>query len=185
MSFSPVIPLSGYSGWIFLQRTLDSQKQTFVSSAQNQRDQEYFRQNIGKIETAEQLVSDRRLFKVALGAFGLDDDINNRYFMQKVLADGTSEDTALANKLADKSYARFSAAFGFGDGGTPATQTEGFADTILAAYNDRQFEIAVGEQDETMRLAMNAKRELVTLAAGTSSDDTNPHSPSKSLISLS
>lgn len=172
MSFTPVIPLSGYSGWSFLQRTLDSQKQAFTSSPENRRDEAYFRENIGKVETAEQLVSDRRLLKVALGAFGLGDDINNRFFIQKVLQDGTTDSKALANKLADKAYARFSAAFGFGDGGTPSTQSAGFADAVLAAYNDRQFEIAVGAQDETMRLALNAKRELAALASSTSSKDT-------------
>lgn len=172
MSFTPVIPLSGYSGWTFLQRTFDSQKQAFTSSPENTRDETYFRQNIGKVETAEQLVSDRRLLKVALGAFGLGDDINNRFFIQKVLQDGTAESSALANKLADKAYARLSAAFGFGEGAAPSTQGEGFADTILAAYNDRQFEIAVGAQDETLRLAMNARRELSALAGTASSDDT-------------
>lgn len=172
MSFTPVIPLSGYTGWTFLQRTLDSQKATFASGAQMQRDEDYFRQNIGKVETAEQLVSDRRLLRVALGAFGLDDDINNKYFIQKVLADGTTAGSALSSKLADKAYARFSAAFGFGDGGTPATQTAGFADQVLTAYKDRQFEIAVGDQDETMRLAMNARRELADLAGSSSSDNT-------------
>ena len=172
MSFAPVIPLSGYSGWTFLQRTLDSQKQAFTSSPENLRDEAYFRQNIGKVETAEQLVSDRRLLKVALGAFGLGDDINNRFFIQKVLQGGTEDSSALANKLADKAYARLSAAFGFAEEAGPSTQSDGFADTILTAYNDRQFEIAVGEQDETLRLAMNARRELSALASATSSDNT-------------
>lgn len=172
MSFTPVLTSSGYTGWSFLKRTLADQKETFASGAEIRRDEDYFRQNIGKVTSADDLVSDRRLLKVALGAFGLDDDINNRYFIQKVLSDGTTSKDALSSKLADKAYANLSAAFGFGDGGTPATQTEGFAGKIVTAYETRAFEAAVGERDDDMRLALNAERELASLSAKDSTDDT-------------
>lgn len=172
MSFSPVLPMSGYTGWSFLKRTYDTQVQSFNAAPMMQRDVDYFRDRIGTVTTAEELVSDRRLLRVALGAFGLDADIGNRYFIQRVLTDGTTDSDALSSKLADKQYARFSAAFGFGDGGVPATRTEGFADRIVAAYQTRQFEVAVGQQDDNMRLALNAQRELAALAGTNSSDDT-------------
>ncbi len=174
MTYAPILPLSGYTGWTFLQRTIETQKETFGNSAEMQRDEEYFRENIGKITSAEELVSDYRLLKVSLGAFGLDEDINNRYYIQRILSDGTTSDTALSSKLADKTYARLSAAFGFGEGETSLNRMEGFADAILTSYKDRQFESAVGDQDETMRLALNAKRELSDLAsrAESSSADT-------------
>ncbi|WP_050526132.1 DUF1217 domain-containing protein [Pseudorhodobacter aquimaris] len=176
MSFSPIVPFGGYSGWAFLQRTLPEQKEAFQSSATLARDEDYFRANIGSIQTAEDLVSDHRLLKVALGAFGLDDDINNKYFIQKVLDDGTLDASALGNKLADKQYLALSASFGFGDSAIPNTQNEGFADKILTAYQDRQFETAVGEQDEDLRFALNAERELAVLAAKDNSDDTKWYS---------
>lgn len=171
MSFTPVIPLSGYAGWAMLNRTIEAQKTAFVNSAEIQRDEDYFREKIGTISTAEDLVSDRRLLKVALGAFGLSDDINNKYFIQKVLDEGTLDDTSLANKLADKTYFALSEAFGFGDYETPLTQQSGFADEILAKYETLQFEVAVGDADETMRLALAAQRELPALAEKTSSNN--------------
>ena len=174
MSYTPILPLTGYTGWAFLQRTLETQKVTFANSAELRRDEDYFRENIGKITSAEELVSDYRLLKVTLGAFGLDDDINNRYFIQRVLSDGTTNSGAISSKLADKTYARLSAAFGFGVGEIPLNQLEGFADAMLVSYKDRQFEVAVGAQDDTLRLALNARRELSDLAsrATSSSADT-------------
>ena len=77
MTFQPIVPLTGYVGWRFLQNTLERQQETFNQSSQVQRDTTYFRENIGKIQTAEELVNDRRLLSVALGAYGLDEDINN------------------------------------------------------------------------------------------------------------
>jgi hypothetical protein len=151
---------------------MDTQKAAFVASPSLARDQEYFRAKIGTITTAEELVSDRRLLGVALGAFGLDADINNKFFIRKVLEDGTQDTAALANRLADKQYRAFSAEFGFGDFAVPRTKLSDFADKILTPFKDRQFETAVGSQNGDMRLALNAEREMKTLATRTISDDT-------------
>ncbi|SMX47452.1 DUF1217 domain-containing protein [Actibacterium lipolyticum] len=171
MTFQPVIPFGGFVGWRFLERTMDAQKTAYDASPAIKRDQAYFRENIGKVTSAEALVADRRLLSVALGAFGLDDDINNRFFIQKVLADGVESDDALANKLADKSYLKFAEAFGFGGEDAPNSQKPDFADGILDAYKTRQFEIAVGNQNDDMRLVMNLTRELGELAGSDSSNN--------------
>lgn len=172
MSYAPVLPIGGYAGWTFLKRTLPAQKAAFEAASTLKRDEDYFRAKIGTIKTADQLVADRRLLGVALGAFGLDADINNKFFIKKVLQDGTLNTGALSTKLADKQYQAFSAAFGFGDYKIPRTQLSDFADKILTAYKTRQFETAVGDQNGDMRLAMNAERELATLAKRTISEDT-------------
>jgi hypothetical protein len=166
MTFQPVVPMSGYSGWLFLQRTIDQQQTLHAASAPIVRDTEYFRENIGTIRTAEDLVADRRLLSVALGAFGLGDDIDNKFFIRKVLEEGTASSDALANKLSDKSYRSISDAFGFGTGQPPNTGLPAFANNIIEAYEQKQFEIGVGQQDETFRIALNAQSELSELAAG-------------------
>jgi hypothetical protein len=176
MSFSPILISTGYSGWAFLQKTLTSQKAAFAQDPVLQRDEDYFRQKIGSIRTADDLVADRRLLKVALEAFGLGNDIDSKAFIRKVLSDGTLKTDALANKLADKSYARFSAAFGFGDFDVPRTQLSTFPDEILKRYESQRFEAAVGDQDNSLRLALYAQRELPALAAKRSSDDTKWYS---------
>lgn len=164
MSFQPVLPLSGYAGWRFLGRTMERQQAAFNESATLQRELDYFAEKIGEVESAEALVADRRLLTVALGAFGLQDDIGNRFFIRKVLEEGATAPDALANKLADKTYLKLAEAFGFGGAGAPRTQQEGFAEEIAAAYRSRSFERAVGEQDDAMRLALNLERELADLA---------------------
>ena len=172
MSFTPAIPVGGYAGWAFLKRTMPAQTAAFVGSSGIKRDEDYFRAKIGKIDTAEQLVSDRRLMRVALGAFGLDSDINNQFFIRKVLEEGTLKTGTLANRLADKQYQKLSAAFGFGDFATPSTKISTFADKILAAYQARQFEVAVGAQNPDMRLALNLQRELPAIANKSGSTET-------------
>jgi hypothetical protein len=171
MSFTPIVPFSGYSGWAFLKRTMPAQEVAFQKSGELVRDEDYFGANIGSINTAEELVSDRRLLKVALGAYGLDEDIGNRFFIKKVLEGGSLESTSLANKLSDKQYLAFSKAFGFGDYPIPRNKLSDFADKTLDAYRTRQFETAVGDQDDNLRLGLNAERELTTLSARSISND--------------
>jgi len=164
MTFQPVLPFSGYSGWAFLKRTIDRQQAVQQASPVQQRDEAYFRDRIGKVTTAEGLVSDRRLLRVALTAFGLEADVNSRAFIQKILEGGTLKEDSLANKLADKQYRKFSAAFGFGDFSVPRTGLSTFADEILGQFRARSFEAAVGAQNNGYRLALNAEREIPALA---------------------
>lgn len=172
MSFQPIIPTGGLVGWAFLNRTLERQTAAFDASADITRDVDYFAEKIPRIDTAEQLVSDRRLLSVALGAFGLSDDIDNKYFVKKVLEDGSLASDALANRLADDRYLSMTKAFGFGDYDVPRTKLSTFSDEIVSLYRERSFEVAVGEQNESLRFALNAQRELAEIASEGSSDDT-------------
>ncbi len=172
MTFTPAIPMGGYAGWLVLNRTIEKQEAAFTQTASYQRDDDYFRSKIGSITSAEELVADRRLLSVALGAFGLDDDINSKAFIQKVLTEGTQATDSLANRLSDKNYYKLSEAFGFGDYDKPLSAAEGFADKILEKYKNRQFETAVGNVNESFRYALNAQRELPEIAAKSSSTNT-------------
>ncbi|MFV0334677.1 MAG: DUF1217 domain-containing protein [Tropicimonas sp.] len=169
MNFQPIIPMGGYAGWMFLNRTLETQQKAQQNSLKS--DTDYFAGKIGEVRTAEDLMSDRRLLKVALGAFGLENDINSKFFIRKVLEEGVLNRSSLANKLSDKSYYKLSEAFGFGEGLPPRTILSGFADEIIGAYRQHMFEVGVGETNEDFRLALNAQRELVEIADGSMSDD--------------
>lgn len=171
MSYQPVIPLSGYTGWRFLERTLDSQREAFTESPQVQRATEAFRDRIGSISSAADLVDDRQLLQVALGAFGLDEDINNKAFIRQILDGGITDPDALANRLSDSRYKDFARAFGFGEAIPPRTQLSFFADEIIDRYEARQFERAVGAQDNAMRLALNLEPALADVNAGNGTDN--------------
>ncbi|UWQ91322.1 DUF1217 domain-containing protein [Rhodobacteraceae bacterium M382] len=171
MTLQPIIPAGGIQGWRFLQQTYDRQFSSFSKDPVLKRDAEYFAENIGAIQSAEDLVSDRRLLRVALGAFGLEDDINNRYFVQKILSDGTSAEDALANRLADERYKDFSDAFGFGPSSVPKTVNSTDMQNIVDRFREQSFEVAVGEQNNDMRLALNMQRSLKDLATGDMSED--------------
>lgn len=170
MSFQPILPLGGFAGWAFLQRTETAQREAFERAPQMDRETRYFEEKIQSVQTAAELVADGTLMKVALGAFGLEDDLPNKAFVQKVLEGGILDEDSLANRLSDQRYFEMAKAFGF-DLGTPSTQISTFASEIVAQFKERQFEAAVGAQNEDMRLALGLKRDLVEVAKGTASED--------------
>lgn len=172
MKYQPIVPFSGYAGWSFLNRTLATQKAAFVKAPDVKRDVDHFKANIGKISTAEELVADRRLLSVTLGAFGLGADIKAKAFIRKVLEEGTLTPGALANRLSDKRYLEMSKTFGFGDFPIPSTKISDFGARIVALYEAREFEAAVGNQDSNLRLALSVPRDLGAIAAKTSSEAT-------------
>ena len=118
MAFAPLVTGTGVIGWGFLSRTREKQQAVFEKSPTMARDTARFAAEIQSIQTSEQLMDNRDLLRVALGAFGLDDDLNNRAFIKKVLDSDLTDSKSLANRLADKRYFALAQSFNFaGTGG--------------------------------------------------------------------
>ena len=164
MSYVPAIPLSGVAGWRFLERTAGAQQAAFEKSAEVKREIAYFEEKIGSVTSAADLVADRRLLKVALTAFGLEDKIDQKAFIRKVLEEGTT--ARRARRQADRPGVeeplrrlRLRRQRRAARPARPASPAK-----IVSAYKTRAFEAAVGEADDNLRLAMNFKREIASLA---------------------
>jgi hypothetical protein len=171
LSFQPILPMTGYTGWMFLKRTLDMQQASHAQSAGTPNVTKHFRNRIVSVETVDDLVSDRRLLQVALGAFGLEADINSRAFIRRILEDGTNAPDALSNRLADKRYRRFAAAFANPEGGLRTDRTGQFAQSILDRFHTKSFQSAVGAVDDSMRLALNLAGALADLRRDSATND--------------
>lgn len=169
MSYQPILPTSGLTGWRFLQKTMDRQLATHAASADVQRDIAYFRENAAKADTPEKLIEDRQLLKVALGAFGLGDDINKKAYVRKMLEEGTDNRSSFANRVVDPRWRDMVGAFGYGDAKGAQTGKESFVEQVISAYEYKSFEISVGDVDQSQRLAMHFDRQAKTLALTSSS----------------
>ena len=74
----------------------------------------YYRENIGKVKSVDDLLKNDRLYQYAMKAYGLEDMTYAKAFMKKVLESDLSNPNSYANKLVDKRYREFAAAFTFG-----------------------------------------------------------------------
>jgi len=102
--FQPILPGTGLTSWNFYQSNKDDQLASYGQTAVVQRETTNFVQRIAKIGSVDDLMKDYQALKVTLGAFGLQDDIPNRYFVKKVITEGVASDDAFANHLSDGRY---------------------------------------------------------------------------------
>lgn len=170
MSFSPIVPMGGFAGWRFLERTLDRQEASHAANPAYQREEAYFRARIGEIDSAAALVEDRRLLRTALTAFGLSADLPNRAFIRKVLESDPNDRRSFVNRLADKRYLELTRAFGLAAGGPPLTRDPGQVELLLQRARETRFEEALGQRDDRMRQALALTRDLKRVAAEAGSD---------------
>lgn len=163
MSFAPAIPFGGIAGFRFLEATYDRQLTLFARGPQLDRDVADFVARSGEVATAEEFVKDPRLLRVALGAFGLEDEAPKRAFVRRILEEGSIDPGSFANRLADPAWRQFAEALGFGDFGPRLVSREKRLE-LAEQYRVRQFERAVGDSDVSLRLALNFRREIGAIA---------------------
>jgi len=163
MPFTPVIPASGLAGWNFLKSSLPLQTEIFNRSPDIQRDIDYFTDNIGSINTLDDFISDRRLLRVSLGAFGLDEEINKGALVRKVLEEGTEDRGAFAVRLNNTNYLNYANVFKFDSEGK-FQPSDGFVQNVVSQYRERQFEVELDNVDPNLRLASNFERDIVNIA---------------------
>lgn len=171
MSFQPILVGAGLVGWRNLQRTLPSQMIAFENDAQQKRLSDNFRDKAASITSAKAVVSDRQILTVALGAYGLQDDLENRFFIKRILSEGVTEPDALANRMSDSRYKRLATDFALDGLGRVVGILPHTAQNISNNYMHQAFSIAVGERDPNLRLALNAETEFSRLASLDVSDD--------------
>ncbi|MFK7763133.1 MAG: DUF1217 domain-containing protein [Roseobacter sp.] len=113
MTFFPITLGSGLTGYNYLARTRDQQQAIFDQNPINAREVGIAAQKLETIQTPDELLEDRTLLKVTLGAFGLEEDLDNRAFLKRILESDLSNSQSLANRLTDKRYLALAETFNF------------------------------------------------------------------------
>jgi len=114
----------------------------------------YFQANIGKITSPEQFVNNSRLFNYAMTAFGLSDMTYAKALIKKVLEQGISQSTALANTLDNPKILALAQAFNFAQDGASTTQTTAATSDVVSKYVMQTLETNQGTQNPGVQLAL-------------------------------
>ncbi|PWB81941.1 MAG: hypothetical protein C3F11_13610 [Methylocystaceae bacterium] len=114
----------------------------------------YFQDNIGKVKSVDDFLKDARLFDYAMTAFGLGDMTYAKGMMKKVLEDGVSSNSALANKLNNSNINAFAKAFDFAGAGAQATSSSTLVANVVGRYTEQALETTQGQENPGVRLAL-------------------------------
>jgi hypothetical protein len=171
VTFLPAVGAGGLAGFKLLDKSAPQQRAAFEKTPEVKRNIAYFEANIAKAKTPEDLIKDRRLLTVALGAFGLGDEISKGAYVRKALESDTADGRSFVRRIADARYLEFAKAFGYGDLTKGSNvELESFKKDIIQRYKQVEFERAVGRADGDIRLALNFRREIGKIANGESAD---------------
>lgn len=118
----------------------------------------YFQEHIGKVTSADEFMKDARLFNYAMTAFGLGDMTYAKGMMKKVLEEGVSDKSALANTLHNANILAFAKAFDFEANGESTTSSSALVDTVVSRYNEQSLETSQGQQNPGVELALYFKQ---------------------------
>jgi hypothetical protein len=123
----------------------------------------YYSANVGKLESIDDLMANKRLLNFALTAYGLDPSKETPATIRKMLEGGVSDPASPANALTDKRYAGFVTAFNFVEHGETTTTFAVAQRPSIDKYVRQTLEERAGQENEGVRLALYFERKAATL----------------------
>lgn len=183
----PALPFTGLMGYQFLSSNFERQINLFSSQPQIEREVNYFEENIVAVQSADDLVGDRRLRHFALDAFGLSEDKDNIFFVKKVLEEGVVDRESFANKLSDPRYRNISKSFGFGLFAGASRFGENFAEGVVGRFKLARFQSAIFEVDADIGKVLASESILDDIVSENKSNDSRwfsvmGHPPVRSVL---
>jgi len=129
------------------------------------RETAYFEENIGKVTSVKDLMSDSRLYRYVMKSFGLGDMTYAKALVTKVLEGGTTDTKALANTLNDTRYKALAKAFDFSSGAAPGLTDPTTVQDVVSKYVEQQTETDIGKQSAGAELALYFRRVAPTITS--------------------
>lgn len=168
--FQPAIPLSGIGGWKFLQSTYTRQLESFSDAPQVRNDRDYMLEKFSSAVSVEDFLKDKRLVRITMTAFGLSGEEWKTGFIRKALEEVADPESTFLPRLNNTKYTEFAETL-FPINGKILLSSNQRA-KIAVNYEAQSFQAAVGEVDDTMRLALNYQSEIAKITGSDSSDKT-------------
>ena len=121
--------------------------------------------NIGKVTSVSQFVNNYQLFSYAMKAYGLGDMVYAKGLMTKVLTQGVSSSSALANTLSDPRYKAFATAFDFAGLGNTATSQASATTVAVSRYVEQSLENTQAKTNQGVANALYFKRNASSITS--------------------
>ena len=132
--------LSAFSTYQFYARDMTQSLDRVSAEPITKREAQYYKDNIGKVKSVDDLMNDNRLYTYAMKAYGLEDQVGSRALIKKVLQSDLSDAQSIANKLSDDRYRDLAKAFNFSTAAAtttaPTAQTGTQTGDVVEAYSE-------------------------------------------------
>jgi len=143
-----------------LVKTRDARLEQFQKSPLIDKEVQYFLEKVGDVETVDDFLSDRRLMKVALSAFALEDELQYPARIKAILTEPLEDKDSLVNKLIDPRYKEIATFFDFAARGTSKLKLISFRNDVVDRFLTNEFEKDLGNQNPALREAEYFRRKI-------------------------
>ncbi len=147
----------------FLKRTYQTQVGLVRNEARTKRETEYFKENVGKLTNAEDFLKDDRLYRYVMEAFGLESHIFAKGLIRKILKEGVVDEKSAANRMTDPKFKEMAGALGFAENQGANLRDPVFVAAIVKRLEVSRLEVAEGEKNPAIRLALYFERKAPQL----------------------
>ncbi len=141
-----------------ISQNIDKTITTISQRPEIKREADYYLSNIRNVKSVDDFLSNDRLYKFAMTAYGLKDMIYGKAFMRKVLIEGIDGSKSFALQLTDPRFRDFAEAFNFARYGATATAFDRTQQGTVDRYLRIQLETDAGQSDEGLKLALYFQR---------------------------
>ncbi|OWY15740.1 hypothetical protein B6V73_14465 [Thioclava sp. JM3] len=160
-----MLTISGMSSRLALSlidRTQAKQLDQLAQEPQHARAISRFREKIGDIHTAADLVKDYDAYSFVMKAFDLEDQMFGKAMMREILSSDPNDKSSLVNRLTDPRFRKLYDALGFTNGGTANANTSSasWQDKIVDQYVSQQFINGERDQNETVGSVLEFRQKL-------------------------
>ena len=132
----------------------------FQNRADIRREIEYFKQEVAKLKTPDDLFKNYRLMKFVLSAYGLGSDINYMGRIKAVLNSDLDDPNSLANRLRDARYRELAADFKMAEFGVARIKIQSVMESVIERYVVNEYEKDQGNLNPALREALYFARNI-------------------------
>lgn len=157
--------LSTFTSYNLINKDLTKSLARTAKETDVKREIDYYKANVGKIKSIDDLMKNDRIYRFAMKAYGLEDLAYAKAMIRKVLEGGVEDTKALANKLSDPRFKALATAFDFKAFGETATVTQAVEKDTVDAFVRQELETNAGEQSEGVRLALYFQRKAASVTS--------------------
>lgn len=146
--------LNTYTSYQLITRDIEKSIDRVEAQPVVERETAYYLENIEKVKSIDDFMSDDRLYRYAMKAHGLGEMTYAKAFIRKALTEGIEDPESFANKLTDRRYQEFVNTFNFAANGETATIFTKARQGTVDKYLRQTLEEDAGKQNEGVRLAL-------------------------------
>lgn len=155
--------MSALAAFKSYQKDQVSARKAFAGREDIQRDISSFKKSVGKLDTVEDLLKDRKTLGFLLQAFGLESEINNPGKLKAILNSDPDDINSFANRLADSRFGELAKFLDTPEFGLKKLTLSASQSEVIDKYLTTAFEKSLAAQNPAARDALFFLRRIGTV----------------------